>query len=107
MTAAWENKGAQEASTAAPELPPGYTEANHATQLPPSDLDAREMSPGVRRIELINTQLGRYGRIAMFFGIWLISYVYGLDGGVRITYQVHTSAFHPKLVMISRLLILR
>ncbi|CBF82008.1 hypothetical protein AN5378.2 [Aspergillus nidulans FGSC A4] len=96
MAAAWENKGAQEASTAAPEPPPGYTEANRATHLPQSDLDAREMSPGVRRIELINTQLGRYGRIAMFFGIWLIAYVYGLDGGVRNTYQVHTSAFPSK-----------
>ncbi|KAL4757878.1 putative siderochrome-iron transporter Sit1 [Aspergillus foveolatus] len=107
MAAAWENKGAQEASTAAPEPPPGYTEANHATQLPQSDFDTREMSPGVRRIELINTQLGRYGRIAMFFGIWLIAYVYGLDGGVRNTYQPRATASYATHSLLSTVQVLR
>ena len=50
-------------STAAPKPPPGYTEANYATQLPQSDLDAREMSPGVRHIHLLNTQLGAVGAL--------------------------------------------
>jgi hypothetical protein len=50
--------------------------------------DSTETSPGVKRIELINQQFGLWGRVAMFSGIWLIAYVYGLDGTVRYTYQV-------------------
>ncbi|KAL5340413.1 hypothetical protein BJX70DRAFT_396922, partial [Aspergillus crustosus] len=52
-----------------------------------SQSSTSSMSPGVKRIELLNSQLGLYARISMFFGIWLIAYVYGLDGGVRNTYQ--------------------
>ncbi|KAL5000019.1 major facilitator superfamily domain-containing protein [Aspergillus recurvatus] len=106
MTAAWETKGAQQAPTAAPDLPPVYTEANNASHLPPGS-DARETSPGVRRIELINTQLGLYGRIGMFFGIWLIAYVYGLDGGVRNTYQPHATASYSTHSLLSTVQVLR
>lgn len=47
-----------------------------------------EGSPGVRRIEIIATHFRFVDRIFLFLGIFLIAYVYGLDGTVRYTYQV-------------------
>ncbi|KAL4972367.1 major facilitator superfamily domain-containing protein [Aspergillus desertorum] len=107
MTVTLDNKGVQGASTAAPEPPPVYAEANDASHFPPSAPDTWETSPGVKRIELINTQLGLYGRIAMFFGIWLIAYVYGLDGGVRNTYQPYATANYANHSLLSTVQVLR
>jgi SIT family siderophore-iron:H+ symporter-like MFS transporter len=45
-------------------------------------------SPGVRRIEVISSQFNLVHRIFFFFGVFLIAYVYGLDGTIRYTYQV-------------------
>lgn len=45
-------------------------------------------SPGVRRIEVISSQFNLVHRIIFFFGVFLIAYVYGLDGTIRYTYQV-------------------
>ncbi|KAL4914076.1 major facilitator superfamily domain-containing protein [Aspergillus aurantiobrunneus] len=53
-----------------------------------------ETSPGVKRIELINTQLGLYGRISMFFGIWLVAFVYGAC-------RTHTTCLHLPLATAS------
>lgn len=45
-------------------------------------------SPGVRRIEAISTHITRRDRILIFLGVFLIAYVYGLDGTIRYAYQV-------------------
>lgn len=45
-------------------------------------------SPGVARIEAINRHLTIYDRIALFIGVFLIGYAYGLDATVRYSYQV-------------------
>jgi hypothetical protein len=47
-----------------------------------------EGSPGVRRIEIIASHFRFVDRIFLFLGVFLIAYVYGLDGTVRYTYQV-------------------
>ncbi|KAA8646859.1 hypothetical protein EYZ11_008633 [Aspergillus tanneri] len=59
-----------------------------------SDQASITESPGVKRIEAISVQLGFSSRIALFCGIFLVSYVYGLDGMVRNVYQPFaTSSF--------------
>ncbi|KAL4790681.1 major facilitator superfamily domain-containing protein [Aspergillus venezuelensis] len=75
----------------------------------PNDQPASEgeSSPGVKRIELINGQLGLIGRICMFFGIWLIAYVYGLDGGVRNTYQPLATASYAQHSLLATIQVLR
>lgn len=50
-------------------------------------------SPGVRRIEMISSHFRMVDRVFLFLAIFLIAYVYGLDGTVRYTYQVRTR--HP------------
>jgi hypothetical protein len=47
-----------------------------------------DQSPGVARIAAINRNLTRGDRIAVFIGVFLIAYAYGLDGTIRSTYQV-------------------
>jgi SIT family siderophore-iron:H+ symporter-like MFS transporter len=47
-----------------------------------------EGSPGVRRIEIIASHFRLVDRVFLFLGVFLIAYVYGLDGTVRYTYQV-------------------
>ena len=44
-------------------------------------------SPGVVRIEALAAHITFYDRIAIFFGVFLIAYAYGLDGTLRYTYQ--------------------
>lgn len=52
-------------------------------------------SPGVQRIEAISAQLTLTDRILLFFGVFLIAYVYGLDGTLRYTYQpLATSSYY-------------
>ncbi|CEN61142.1 hypothetical protein ASPCAL07806 [Aspergillus calidoustus] len=69
--------------------------------------DSTEMSPGVKRIELINQQFGLWARVAMFSGIWLIAYVYGLDGTVRYTYQPRATASYSTHSLLSTIGVLR
>lgn len=45
-------------------------------------------SPGVRRIEAISQHFSRRDRWCLFAAVFLIAYVYGLDGTLRFTYQV-------------------
>lgn len=47
-----------------------------------------ETSPGVRRIEVISAHITLIDRIFLFIGVFLIAYVYSLDGTLRYTYQV-------------------
>lgn len=51
-----------------------------------------EKSPGVQRIEALSAHFTLYDRILFFLGIFLIAYAYGLDGTIRIIYQVCMSA---------------
>lgn len=48
-----------------------------------------EQSPGVQRVQIIAQHFTLPNRILFFFGIFLIAYVYGLDGTLRTTFQVH------------------
>jgi MFS transporter, SIT family, siderophore-iron:H+ symporter len=48
-------------------------------------------SPGVQRIEAISAHFTLTDRIFVFFGVFLIAYAYGLDGIIRLTYQVSMS----------------
>jgi SIT family siderophore-iron:H+ symporter-like MFS transporter len=50
-------------------------------------------SPGVRRIEIITSYFRFWDRVFLFLAVFLIAYVYGLDGTVRYTYQVRISHF--------------
>lgn len=50
----------------------------------PADSSA---SPGVVRIAAIGRQLTVWDRVALFIGVFLIAYAYGLDGQIRNTYQ--------------------
>lgn len=59
-----------------------YTEPTREVQL------LGEGSPGVRRIEIIASEFRFIDRIFLFGSIFLVAYVYGLDGTVRYTYQV-------------------
>lgn len=54
-----------------------------------------EGSPGVRRIEIIASEFRFIDRIFLFCGIFLVAYVYGLDGTVRYTYQVGSPKSNP------------
>lgn len=51
-------------------------------------------SPGVRRIEVITSHFRPIDRVFLFLAIFLIAYVYGLDGTVRYTYQVRYRDSH-------------
>ncbi|KAF1962337.1 MFS general substrate transporter [Byssothecium circinans] len=44
-------------------------------------------SPGVLRIEALSAHMSTNDRIAIFFGVFLIAYAYGLDGTLRYAYQ--------------------
>ncbi|KAE8353486.1 major facilitator superfamily domain-containing protein [Aspergillus coremiiformis] len=69
-----------------------------------SQLDDKLPNPGVKRIEAISSQLGLVARISLFFGIFLVAYVYSLDGQLRATYQpLATSSYgqHSLLVTIN------
>lgn len=50
-------------------------------------------SPGVERIEAISHHITFANRIAIFLGVFLIAYAYGLDGTLRYAYQV---SYHPR-----------
>ena len=50
-------------------------------------------SPGVARIEAIRRNITLGDRIALFIGVFLIAYAYGLDGQIRNTYQVGVGRF--------------
>ena len=49
-------------------------------------------SPGVQRIEAITSCQTKWHKAALFFGVFLLAYVYGLDGSVRSTFQSYATA---------------
>ncbi|KAE8145254.1 major facilitator superfamily domain-containing protein [Aspergillus avenaceus] len=68
-----------------------------------SDLE----NPGVKRIEVISSQLGFIARIFLFFGIFLVAYVYGLDGQLRGTYQPMATSSYGQHSLLATLNVLR
>lgn len=45
-------------------------------------------SPGVQRIEAMSKYITLFDRFLLFFGVFLVAYAYGLDGTLRVAYQV-------------------
>ncbi|KAG7530604.1 hypothetical protein FFLO_04906 [Filobasidium floriforme] len=64
-------------------------------------------SPGVRRMEAINAHLKTWERWALFFGVFLVTYVYGLDGTVRYTYQGYATASYAQHSLLSTITVVR
>ncbi|EAL86866.1 ferrioxamine B transporter [Aspergillus fumigatus] len=64
-------------------------------------------SPGVRRIEVISSQFNLVHRIIFFFGVFLIAYVYGLDGTIRYTYQPLATAEYQSHSLLATVNVLR
>ncbi|PYH93163.1 MFS general substrate transporter [Aspergillus ellipticus CBS 707.79] len=64
-------------------------------------------SPGVKRIKVLSSQLHVIDRVFLFFGIFLVAYVYGLDGQVRGTYQPYATASYGSHSLLSSIDILR
>ncbi|KAG9231975.1 MFS transporter [Amylocarpus encephaloides] len=64
-------------------------------------------SPGVARIEAVNSQLTFIDRIFLFFGVFLIAYAYGLDGTVRYTYQATATSDYALHSLLSTINVLR
>ncbi|KAJ5988473.1 Major facilitator superfamily domain general substrate transporter [Penicillium waksmanii] len=66
-----------------------------------------EGSPGVRRIEIIASEFRFIDRIFLFCGIFLVAYVYGLDGTVRYTYQPYATASYGLHSLLATINVLR
>ncbi|KAJ5824525.1 hypothetical protein N7447_006865 [Penicillium robsamsonii] len=64
-------------------------------------------SPGVRRIEIITSHFQFSDRVCLFFAIFLIAYVYGLDGTVRYTYQPHATQSYGQHSLLATINVLR
>ncbi|GLA43464.1 siderophore transporter [Aspergillus niger] len=64
-------------------------------------------SPGVKRIEALSSHLHILDRVFLFCGVFLISYVYGLDGLLRGTYQPYATASYGLHSVLSSVDILR
>ncbi|KAK2813651.1 hypothetical protein FQN50_000049 [Emmonsiellopsis sp. PD_5] len=66
-----------------------------------------ETSPGVSRVEAISRYFTLPDRILFFFGIFLIAYVYGLDGTIRGVYQPHAVASYGQHSLLATVGVLR
>ncbi|KAJ5896786.1 Major facilitator superfamily domain general substrate transporter [Penicillium subrubescens] len=66
-----------------------------------------EGSPGVRRIEIIASHFHLVDRVFLFLGIFLIAYVYGLDGTVRYTYQPYATQSYGLHSLLATVNVLR
>ncbi|SPB44640.1 unnamed protein product [Aspergillus niger] len=64
-------------------------------------------SPGVKRIEALSSHLHILDRVFLFCGVFLIAYVYGLDGLLRGTYQPYATASYGLHSVLSSVDILR
>ncbi|KAL3254262.1 hypothetical protein ABHI18_009045 [Aspergillus niger] len=64
-------------------------------------------SPGVKRIEALSSHLLILDRVFLFCGVFLIAYVYGLDGLLRGTYQPYATASYGLHSVLSSVDILR
>ncbi|KAJ6124733.1 hypothetical protein N7471_012050 [Penicillium samsonianum] len=64
-------------------------------------------SPGVRRIEIITSHFRLWDRVFLFIAIFLIAYVYGLDGTVRYTYQPYATSSYGQHSLLATINVLR
>lgn len=81
------------------QFPAGTKETSHVTSHEQEPVgislavkNEDDKSAGVRRIEAIASVMTIYDRVAIFFGIFLVAYAYGLDGTLRYTYQPYATA---------------
>ncbi|CAK32616.1 hypothetical protein CBS63078_8817 [Aspergillus niger] len=93
---------------------PNNKESSHATEAHISAHDAQGPgvtsdtgSPGVKRIEALSSHLHILDRVFLFCGVFLIAYVYGLDGLLRGTYQPYATASYGLHSVLSSVDILR
>ncbi|EAW12017.1 putative siderochrome-iron transporter Sit1 [Aspergillus clavatus NRRL 1] len=68
-----------------------------------SDVD----SPGVRRIEVISSQFTLVHRVFLFLSVFLVAYVYGLDGQIRYIYQAQATASYDSHSLLAAINVLR
>ncbi|KAJ5218427.1 Major facilitator superfamily domain general substrate transporter [Penicillium cinerascens] len=66
-----------------------------------------EGCPGVRRIEIITSHFGLIDRIFLFASVFLVAYVYGLDGTVRYTYQPYATQSYGQHSLLATINVLR
>jgi SIT family siderophore-iron:H+ symporter-like MFS transporter len=85
---------------------PDAVESRVPTDLPVERFGG-DASPGVRRIEVISSQFSLVNRIFFFFGVFLIAYVYGLDGTIRYTYQPLATAYYDSHSLLATVNVLR
>ncbi|KAH8178988.1 major facilitator superfamily protein [Sarocladium implicatum] len=64
-------------------------------------------SPGVARVEALSSAITLTDRIFIFFGIFLVAYVYGLDGTLRYTYQTYATAGWEEHSLLSTVNVVR
>ncbi|OAQ71937.1 siderochrome-iron transporter (Sit1) [Pochonia chlamydosporia 170] len=61
--------------------------ASNASPATAADAVRDIKSPGVARVEAIASVTTNWDRVFIFFGVFLVAYVYGLDGTLRYAYQ--------------------
>lgn len=102
--------------TGQPETPPlGGAEKERSPDFndtfePETALDAVKninKSPGVVRIEAIASVITRTDRYFIFFGVFIISYAYGLDGTLRYSYQPYATASYASHSLLSTINVVR
>ncbi|CAG8889744.1 unnamed protein product [Penicillium egyptiacum] len=64
-------------------------------------------SPGVRRIEIITSHFRFWDRVFLFLAVFLIAYVYGLDGTARYTYQPYATQHYGQHSLLATINVLR
>ncbi|EPE03131.1 siderophore iron transporter 1 [Ophiostoma piceae UAMH 11346] len=72
-----------------------------------SGRELADQSAGVSRIEALSSILTTKDRVAIFFGVFLIAYAYGLDGTVRYTFQAYATASYAQHSLLSSINVLR
>lgn len=71
-------------------------EAAHSVQFfdEHASVDEIKKPLGVRKIEVVSKQYGFYGKVLVYFFVFIVAYAYGLDGNVRYVFQAQaTSGF--------------
>lgn len=66
-----------------------------------------DKSAGVRRIEAVASVMTIYDRVAIYFGIFLVAYAYGLDGVLRIVYEPVATASFEKHSLLATVKVVR
>ncbi|KAJ5103017.1 Major facilitator superfamily domain general substrate transporter [Penicillium argentinense] len=82
-------------------------EVQHHTASAPEVHLLGEGSPGVRRIEIVASHFHFIDRIFLFCSIFLVAYVYGLDGIVRNVYQPNATASYDRHSLLATIMVLR